>query len=244
MSQPLSRLRVAITGAAGGIGRALAARLGALGANLYLLGRTAASLQALQAELQACPGKISAFACDLDRDDDVREIRSSLEESLGGLDVLIHSAGVISLAPLATVAPAEMDKHYRLNVRAPLLITQLLLPLLKASQGQIVFINSSVGVRSKELTGAYAASKHALKAVADTLRMELNASGIRVLSVYPGNTATPMQRQICTTLGKSYAPEALLQPDDVALAVVNALSLPRTAEITDIHIRPAQKPVS
>lgn len=157
---------------------------------------------------------------------------------------MIHGAGVISLAPLATVAPAEMDRHYRINVRAPLLLTQLLLPLLRASRGQIVFINSSVGVRCKELTGAYAASKHALKAVADTLRMELNASGIRVLSVYPGNTATPMQRQICKTLGKSYAPEAMLQPDDIALAVINALAVPRTAEVTDIHIRPAQKPTS
>lgn len=244
MYQSLSNLRVAITGAAGGIGRALAVRLGASGAHLYLLGRTTASLEPVQAELRSCKGKISAFACDLDTDDDLLKIGNSLEKALGGLDVLIHSAGFISLAPLATVASAELDRHYRINVRAPLLITQLLLPLLEASRGQIVFINSSVGVRCKELTGAYAASKHALKAVADTLRMELNASGIRVLSVYPGNTATPMQRQICATLGKSYAPDVMLQPDDVALAVVDALSVPRTAEVTDIHIRPAHKPAS
>lgn len=161
---------------------------------------------------------------------------------MGGLDVLIHAAGVIALSPLATVSPAEMDRHYRINVRAPLLLTQSLLPLLRSATGQIVFINSSVGVRSKEQTGAYAASKHALKAVADTFRMELNADGIRVLSVFPGNTATPMQQQICATLGKSYAPQAMLQPDDVALAVVDALLMPRTAEITDIHLRPALKP--
>lgn len=143
---------------------------------------------------------------------------------------------------LAEVSLADFDRHYRVNVRAPLLLTQLLLPLLRAARGQIVFINSSLGVRTKERAGAYAASKHALKALADTLRMEVNADGIRVLSVFPGNTATPMQAQICQALGQPYEPAHLLQPDDVAVAVRDALTLAPTAELTDLHIRPARKP--
>ena len=241
MNPTLSHMRVVVTGASGGIGHAIAARLAAGGADVCLVGRSASSLDSIRAALGPQKNKICALACDLDKDDDLGALHTFIEARLGGLDVLIHSAGVIALAPLATVSAAEMDRHYRINVRVPLLLTQSLLPLLRSSRGQIVFINSSVGVRVKEQTGAYAASKHALKALADTFRMELNADGIRVLSVFPGNTATAMQQQICATLGKSYAPQAMLQPDDVALAVVNGLLVPRTAEVTDIHIRPAQK---
>lgn len=242
MNPALSHMRVVVTGASGGIGRAIAARLATGGADLCLVGRSASSLDSIRAALGPLKGRVCVFACDLDKDDDLSALRTFIEARLGGLDVLIHAAGVIALAPLAIVSAAEMDRHYRINVRAPLLLTQSLLPLLRSSRGQIAFINSSVGIRSKEQTGAYAASKHALKALADTFRMELNADGIRVLSVFPGNTATPMQQQICATLGKSYAPQAMLQPDDVALAVVNALLMPRTAEVTEIHLRPALKP--
>jgi NADP-dependent 3-hydroxy acid dehydrogenase YdfG len=87
----------------------------------------------------------------------------------------------------------------------------------------------------------YAATKHALKAVADSLRAEVNSQGIRVLSVYPGRTATPTQESLHALEGKPYRPTRLLQPEDVAAVVMNALCLPRTAEVTDIHIRPMMK---
>jgi NADP-dependent 3-hydroxy acid dehydrogenase YdfG len=113
---------------------------------------------------------------------------------------------------------------------------------LTAARGQIVFINSSVGLSAKRAEiGQYAATKHALKAIADTLREELNPKGIRVLSVYLGRTATPMQKALCHEERKAYHPEMLLQPEDVASVIVHALTLARTAEVTDISIRPMQK---
>ena len=87
---------------------------------------------------------------------------------------------------------------------------------------------------------AYAASKTALKAVTDSLRSEVNADGIRVLSVYPGRTASAMQEALYKQEGRIYEPEKMLQPEDVAETVVSALSLKRTAEITDILIRPCR----
>jgi NADP-dependent 3-hydroxy acid dehydrogenase YdfG len=92
--------------------------------------------------------------------------------------------------------------------------------------------------------GQYASTKHALKAVADSLRAEVDAEGVRVLSVYPGRTATPMQASVHEREGMAYIPERLMQPEDVAGVVINALCLPRTAEVTDIHIRPFVKPFS
>ncbi len=142
-------------------------------------------------------------------------------------------------------APIEnLDSQYRINVRAPYALTKALLPMLRARRGQVVFINSSRGVIAGAGVGQYAATKHALKAIADSLREEVNADGIRVLSVFLGRTATPMQATIHKLEGKVFQPEKLLQPEDVASVVINALSLPRTAEVTDINIRPLAKPSS
>ena len=87
----------------------------------------------------------------------------------------------------------------------------------------------------------YAASKYALKALADALRAEVNALGLRVLSVYPGRTASRMQAEVHAAEGRPYRPETLMQPEDVAASILAALALPRTAELTDLHIRPALK---
>jgi NADP-dependent 3-hydroxy acid dehydrogenase YdfG len=89
--------------------------------------------------------------------------------------------------------------------------------------------------------GQYAATKHALKAITDSLREEVNSDGIRVLSVFNGRTATPMQAAVHAVEGRAYCPEKLIQPDDIASVVIHALSLPGTAEITDVQIRPFAK---
>ena len=91
------------------------------------------------------------------------------------------------------------------------------------------------------MSAQYDSTKHALRAIADSLRGEINEHGVRVLSVYLGRTASEMQEQICQMEGKPYRPELLLQPNDVASVILNALSLPRTAEVTDIWIRPMIK---
>jgi NADP-dependent 3-hydroxy acid dehydrogenase YdfG len=87
----------------------------------------------------------------------------------------------------------------------------------------------------------YAAVKHGLKGLADALRAEVNSAGVRVISVYPGQTATAMQERRYAIEGRAYQPERLIQPADVAALVVNALGLARTAEVTDIQIRPTLK---
>jgi short-subunit dehydrogenase len=139
-------------------------------------------------------------------------------------------------------APVEvLDGQYRVNVRAPYLITQALLPKLKASRGQIVFINSTAGLTARAQVSQYAASKHALKALADSLRDEVNADGVSVLSVYPGRTASPMQAAVHQLEGRAYHPEKLMQAEDVAEIILSALALPRTAEVTDIQVRPSWK---
>ena len=113
--------------------------------------------------------------------------------------------------------------------------------MLKVRPGQIVFINSTVGLQARAGVSQYAATKHALNAIANSLREEVNADGIRVLSVFPGNTATPLQEIICQIEGRLYQPEILIQPEDIAAVVVNTLRLPRSAEVMDVRVRPLVK---
>jgi short-subunit dehydrogenase len=112
-----------------------------------------------------------------------------------------------------------------------------LLPLLREAKGQIAFINSLVGLTGKGNSSQYSMTKHALKALADSLREEVNPYAIRVLSVFLGRAATPMQADLNRMEGKMFREEVLIQPEDVASVVLNALSLSRTAEVTDITIR-------
>jgi NADP-dependent 3-hydroxy acid dehydrogenase YdfG len=175
-------------------------------------------------------------------DSAVQALAEQLHRDWDAIDILVHSAGVYAMGKLEAAPVTDLDLQYRTNVRAPYLLTQALLPLLRRRQGQVVFINSSVGLAARGQVGSYAATKHALRALADSFRDEVNVEGLRVLSVYLGRTASPMQAMIHTMESKTYHPEYLLQPSDVAAVVLNALCLPRTAEVTDIHIRPMRKP--
>jgi short-subunit dehydrogenase len=127
------------------------------------------------------------------------------------------------------------------NLRSPFVLTRRLLPSLLRAQGDVVFMNSSAVFNPRADNSAYTASKAALKSFADCLRAELNPGGVRVLTVYPGRTATPMQAEIFAAEGRPYRPELLLQPEDVASSVLGAILLPRTAELTELQIRPALK---
>ena len=200
-------------------------------------------LEIVAATVQENGSEAKCYPTDLSVSNNISALADRFGKDFKDLDILIHSAGFISLGVIEGAAIKDLDQHYCVNVRAPYILTQLLLPMLKVSKGQIIFVNSTVAMmtaRAKQ--SQYAATKHALKAIADSLRDEVNVDGIRVLSVYPGRTATPMQSAVHEMEGRIYHPERLMQPDDVAGVIINALSMPRSAEVTDLMIRPLNKP--
>ena len=230
-----------VTGASSGIGRAIAIALAAAGATVYCVARRKQELEATASRMNSA-GRFELYEADLLVDEQISGLAEALRARGRGVDVLVHSAGTISLGNLETASIHDLDRQYATNIRAPYLLTQALLPALRESEGQVVFINSSVGLAARANVAQYAATKHALKALADSLRDEVNADGIRVSSVYPGRTATPLQAEIHAFEGKPYPPERLLQPENVASVVLNALVLPRGAELTDVMVRPMLKP--
>jgi NADP-dependent 3-hydroxy acid dehydrogenase YdfG len=240
--EPLSGSVAVVTGAGSGIGRAIALRLASAGASLLLVGRDPEKLRAVEEELRPAGGTIHSLSLDLTRPDAGAVLGYTLAGALGRVDILVHSAGIFHQGSMLETAPELLREQLESNVIAPYVVTRTLLPLLVAGSGQIVFINSSVVAARRAGVSAYAASKRAMAALADGVREEVNPLGVRVLSVYLGRTATPMQARVHAAEGREYEPLHLLQPDDVAAMVMAALSLPRSAEVTDLHIRPLRKP--
>ncbi len=233
------RDRVAlVTGASGAIGGALAEALADRGARLILVGRDERRLTELAERLRGRSPEIDVQPTDLADDARLRRLASRVGTAFGGVDLLLHSAGLFVGGTVEEAPIADLDRQLAVNVRAPYLLTQLLLPGLRQRQGQIVFVSSSAGLAPRASVSAYAATKAAMTALATALRDEVNPDGVRVLTVYPGRTAGRMQEQVKAFEAKPYEPERLVQPADVAQATIAALELPRTAELTEIHLRP------
>ncbi len=229
-----------VTGASSGIGRAIAERLAALGASLCLLGRRPEALQQIAPCLDDGARKL-IYQIDLAADGAIESLPDRLARDGIETDFLVHSAGVISLGALEHASIGAFDRQIDVNVRAPYRLTQALLSQLKSRHGQIVFINSMAGVSAVPGSSQYSATKHALRALADSLRAEVYGQ-VRVTSVFTGNTATPMQAWLHAAKRRAYVPENLIQPEDIASVVCHVLSLPATVELTAIHMRPAMPP--
>lgn len=231
-----------VTGASSGVGRALAIALAAAGAAVGLVGRKPRALADVADAIAGAGGRAFVVEADLGVEVEIDALAATLRRDPGRVDVLVHSAGTYARGGVAETAPAALDALWAVNVRAPYALTRRLLDLLRAAAGQVVFVNSTAGLRAPAGAASYAATKHALRALADGLRDEVNADGVRVLSVYLGRTATPMQAAIHAAEGRPWDPSRLVQPEDVAAIVLAALALPRTAEVTDITLRPMRPP--
>ncbi|WAL65670.1 SDR family oxidoreductase [Amycolatopsis cynarae] len=218
-----------VTGASRGIGAAIARAL-APTHRLLLGGRDTEVLSLQAAELP----EAEPWPVELTDPDAVREAAGRIER----LDVLVHSAG---LAELGTVERTEADswrRQFEVNVVAVVELTRLLLPALRAAGGHVVVINSGSGRTARAGWGAYAASKFAARAFADTLRAEEERNGLRVTSVFPGRTDTEMQQAVIAAEGKEYAPGEYLRPESVAAAVLSAVAATSDAHPAEIILRP------
>jgi NADP-dependent 3-hydroxy acid dehydrogenase YdfG len=227
-----------VTGASSGVGQALAHEFASRGASLLLLARNPQKLRAVADAIRGSGGHAREWAFDLDDEQALQHCIGEIRNEFGALDFLVHSAGIFRRGELATASVAEMDALYRTNVRAPLVLTQGLLPAVIARSGIVVFINSTAGERALAGIGHYAASKHALKALADALRLEVRVHDVRVLSVMLGRTATPMQEEVCRLEGSIYEPSRFLDPVEVARAIVDACALPSNAAPGNLQLRP------
>lgn len=215
-----------ITGASRGLGAQIARQL-APTHDLLLGGRPSAELDALAAELVAL-----TFAVDLTD----HATTAALAQSIPRLDVLVHNAGIASIARIEDTTADEWRTMFEVNLLAVVELTKSLLPALRTAGGHVVLINSGAGKRANPGWGAYSASKFGLTSFAEALRAEEPA--LRVTSVFPGRIDTRMQEGIFALEGRDYSADNLLRPETVALAVVQAIETPADAHPTEIVLRP------
>ena len=217
-----------ITGAGSGIGAAVADKLAARGDDLVLLARNsdrAAELAERYAGAQTVVADLADPAAlrvpDLDR-----------------LDSVLHVAGVVDLGSVADQPVEQLREQIDVNLMAPAVLTRLVLPAVRRARGTVVFVNSSAGLVASPTWSAYAASKFGLRGFADSLRAEEVEHGVRVSTVFPSRTATPMQEKVHDQEGRTYDPAKWIDPAVVADTILYLLDLPDGVTIPEVTVRP------
>jgi short-subunit dehydrogenase len=219
-----------VTGAGSGIGAAVTEALHARGDDLILLARN----DDRAAELgERFPGSRTLVA-DLADPEAVGRVADLPDR----LDSVLHVAGVVELSPVAELGADDLREQIDVNLVAPALLTRACLPAVRAAHGTVVFVNSAAGLSAGASWSAYAASKFGLRALADALRAEEMEHGVRVTTVFPSRTATPMQEKVHDQEGRTYDSSRWISPETVAATVLHVLDLPRDATIPEVVVRP------
>ncbi|MBO0776383.1 MAG: SDR family NAD(P)-dependent oxidoreductase [Actinobacteria bacterium] len=221
-----------VTGAAGGIGRAVVSVLAASGHQVTAVGRELPGLQALPAS--------RAIAADFSQPQKLAEAVQEPER----LDALVHCAGVSvrAMAPVSGTGTAVWQETMAVNAMAAAELTRLVLPALRRSRGHVVFVNAAPGVRAVPRWPAFAASKAALRELADSLRLEEAAHGLRVTTLYPGGTATAQLREVRAAAGRDYDPRRLIRPETLAAMVAWVLAAPPDAYVSEFSVLATPRP--
>ena len=245
MTQILQGKKAWITGASSGIGAATARRLASAGVNLVLSARRIERLEALAAELKAKGVEVTLEPVDVSD----RVAMAAVGERLavqGGVDLLINNAGTMPISPILSGRVDEWEQMIDVNIKGVLYaIHAVYSGMVERKQGHIVNISSVAARITFQSAGVYAGTKHAVRAISDTLRKEALRYGIRVTDIQPGSVATELpdsiqHEKIRNAVKENlYAdPSALLQPEDIAEAIFYAVSQPAHVDVSELLIRP------
>jgi len=230
----LTGKRALVTGAGRGIGAAISRALAAHGAHVFLAARTETQLQALAKEIRSSGGLATPAPLDLRSEDQIVALFDSVRKSSGVLDILINNAGIGIYGTVADFAAKDLDSMYQVNLRGMFLCCrEAMRQMIPAGAGYIISIASVVGFKGYPNQAGYTATKHGIMGITKALAAEAREHGIRVSAVLPGGVYTGMVHDARPDLD----PAELLQPEDVAGAVLYLLSLSNRAAVDQIYIR-------
>ncbi|MGA8528126.1 MAG: SDR family oxidoreductase [Acidobacteriaceae bacterium] len=238
MSQLDSQIAV-VTGAGRGAGEAIARKLATMGAHVLLVARDGASLDKVRERIQKSGGQASSLPCDLGDAQAVARLGERVAHEFRRCDILVNNAGIgLTGKPLHETTPEEWDRVQNTNLRGPYLMIRALAPLMiRAGSGHIINISSLAGRNPLPNGAAYAASKWGLNGLTYSVAEELRQHNIRVSAIAPGSINTHFDDGHS---GKN--PDKMLQPDDVAGVVATLVTQAPQAFISEVLMRPTQKP--
>ena len=237
-AQPLAGQVAVVTGAGRGIGAAIARKLAALGATAVLCGRTKTTLDATAQSILDAGGKTEVIPCDVTILHQLEYAATRVESTFGRVDILVNNAGIGGFKdPLHTLAPEEWDRILNTNLRGVYYAIHAFVPLMiKSYCGHIINISSLAGKNALPNGAAYAASKWGLNGLSYSAAEELRSHNIRVSVICPGSTETDLSPHA----GKD--PNKMLQPTDIAHAVAMLVTQAPQSFVSEILLRPTQKP--
>ena len=217
---------VIVTGASSGIGRETVRRLARAGSNVVLASRNRKALQGLAKELKPLRGRCLVAPTDVtDREAVKAMVEAGLQE-FGSIEVLVNNAGLGLQAPIAEGSPENIRRVFEVNLFGAINCIQAVAPQMKERRrGTIINVSSVVGRLATPYSGAYSATKGALNALTDSLRLELEPYGIRVTAIYPGYTITGFQQNVLSEM-EMPEPSRLVRgaaPEAVAKTIVRAI---------------------
>ncbi|MFC5749791.1 SDR family NAD(P)-dependent oxidoreductase [Actinomadura rugatobispora] len=234
---------VLVTGASSGIGEATALALSAEGARVAVGARRADRLESLA---RKAPGEVLALELDVTDQESVRAAAAKTVEHFGALDVLVNNAGVMLSGPIAGADTTEWTRMVETNLLGSMYAVHAALPHLLESKGIVVQVSSTSGRIATASSGVYAATKFGITAFSESLRQEVTTRGVRVVVVEPGFVATELAGHITdpaiqAAARKMAASMRTLQPEDIANAVVYAVTQPEHVAVNEILIRPTDQ---
>lgn len=236
-SKPLAGQVALVTGASRGIGLAIAAKLGAMGAQVALSARNAERLADAEAELRQAGCKTFAVAADVARAADIEAMVRRTNEALGEIDILVNNAGMGIFRPVCETSEEEWDTMMDTNLKGVFLCTRAVAPqMIRRGSGQIINISSLAGKNVAPSGGVYYASKWGLQGLTGCLAEELRAHGIRVSAVCPGSVATEFSPR------RGRESSRMLQAGDVAHVVAMLVTQAPQSFASEVLLRPTQKP--
>ena len=235
---PLAGQVALVTGAGRGIGAAIARKLASLGATVVLCGRTLKTLETTATRISGLGGQARALVCDVTEVSSVQSLAALVGRDFGKVDILVNNAGVGSFSgPLHEMTPEQWEKLLNTNLRGVFYCVRSFAPMMiRTGGGHIVNISSLAGKNALPNGAAYAASKWGLNGLSYSIAEELRGHGIRVSVVCPGSVDTELSPHTGKDSNK------MLKPDDVAHVVAMLVTQAPQSFVSEVLLRPTQKP--
>jgi len=240
----LSDQVVAITGASSGIGEATALACARAGAAVSLAARRAERIEVLAKRINDEGGRAIALPTDVGHRVQAAAFVERTQAELGRLDALVNNAGVMLLGPIDGAPIEEWQEMIHANVFGVLYCTHAAMPIMREQgSGHIVTVSSVAGRIARAGSGVYNLTKFGVGAFSESLRQEGAPLGIRVTLIEPGAVATELAEhnrpEIAEQIHKTFADVTLLEPDDIANAILYALGQPANVSVNEVLVRPS-----
>ena len=246
MSNKIRGKVVVITGASSGLGEAAARLLSAQGATVVLGARRSDRLQSLADELSGSGGKALAVATDVTHRNQVKRLVDTAAQKFGRVDVMINNAGIMPRAPLERLTIDDWDRTIDVNIKGVLYGIAAALPHMKKQKsGHMIFVSSVAGHKIGPDFAVYAATKHAVRALAEGFRQEVKPYNIRTTIISPGAVATELPDSVTepdiAEKIRTYYDEIAIPAESFAQAVAFAMNQPEEVDVNEILFRPIKQ---